>query len=85
MLKNGFVREHFLPRLWRSDGNCLVANRVLKCHAVGMKGDAAIWVGTGGSVFQIAFYRASHVGKLASNLVMPSGVEYDFKQVVSTC
>lgn len=85
MLKNGFGRKHLLPWLGRSDGNRLVADRVLKCHTVGMKGDAAIGVGTGGTVFQIAFYRASHVGKLASNLVMPSGVEYDFKQVVSTC
>ena len=51
--------------------------------AVGVKADAAVGVGTGCPILEVAFDRAAHMRELAADLVMPSGEEFDFEQMVA--
>ena len=65
------------------DGNHLLADRVLESEGPGMQADATVRVGTGKTVFQVSFDGATDFGKLATDLVVPSGVEDDFQQIIS--
>ncbi|OPZ11050.1 MAG: hypothetical protein BWZ06_01789 [Bacteroidetes bacterium ADurb.BinA261] len=48
----------------------------------GMQTDAAIGIGTFGSIFQIAFDGATNFCQLATNLMMTAGLEINFKQKI---
>lgn len=48
-----------------------------------MEADAAIPVGTRGSVFQVTFDDASHSCQLTSDLVVSAGQQLDFQQMIS--
>ena len=48
-----------------------------------MQADASVRIGAWSSVFQVALDRASDIGKLAANLVVPSCQQFDFYKVIS--
>jgi hypothetical protein len=51
-----------------------------KFYLPGVKADATIRIGTGSTVFEVAFYHASHSGELAPDLVMASRKQPDFNK-----
>jgi hypothetical protein len=57
-------------------------NRVDKFDAVGMKAYPAVFVCARKTIFYISFDRATDFCQLTANLVMPSGLQVDFQQVV---
>ena len=48
----------------------------------GMQADAAVRIRTGKTVFQVAFDRASHLGKLATDLVMTACLQVYSQQII---
>lgn len=63
--------------------NTFMANRMFYGQVARMKGDAPVGIASWGAIFQITFYGASHLGQLASYLVVPSSVETDLQEVIS--
>ena len=47
-----------------------------------VQGNAAVRIGTGGSIFQIAFDDAAQIGQLAADLVVSAGQQVDFDEEV---
>jgi hypothetical protein len=41
-------------------------------------------VGTGGTIFEVAFDGTPHVGQLATDLMVATGVELYFEQIVAS-
>ena len=60
----------------------LLRNRMHERDGAGMQTDAAIGIGTFGSIFQIAFDGATNFCQLATNLMMTAGLEINFKQKI---
>ena len=50
---------------------------------MGLEADAAVRIGAGRAVFQVALDGAADMGELATDLVMPAGQEPDGEQVVT--
>ena len=51
----------------------------------GQEAYAAVRVGAFGSVLEIPFDGAAHVGQLAADLVVPAGVQFHFQQEIAVC
>ena len=41
----------------------------------GMQANASVWIATWGTIFQVAFYGASHLGQLTPNLVVAARMQ----------
>ena len=54
-------------------------------YVTGVEGNAAVWVGAGGAVFEVSFYYAPYCRELGPYLVMATGEEFNFQQEVSFC
>ena len=52
-------------------------------YPVGVEGYSSVGIGAGCTVFKVTLDRAAHCGKLAADLVMPSGEKLDFDQGVA--
>ena len=50
--------------------------------AIGVQTDSSIGIRTRGAIFEVALNYASHIRKLAANLVMPSGKKGYGKQII---
>lgn len=50
--------------------------------AVGMQTDSGIGIRTRGAIFEVALYYASHIRKLAANLMVTSCKKFDGKQII---
>lgn len=50
--------------------------------AIGMQTDSSIGIRTRSAIFEVALYYASHIRKLAANLMMPSGKKGYGKQII---
>jgi len=48
-----------------------------------MQTDATVGIGAGETVFQVSFYRTTHFCQLTTNLMMTTGFEMYFEQIVS--
>ena len=59
----------------RSQPDHFLRHRVNELYRPGMQTDTAIRVGTWRAIFQITFNGTSHLGQLATNLMMPSGFQ----------
>ena len=64
----------------RNDVHLVLADGVDKFYFPGVKADATVRIGTGSTVFEVAFYHASNPGKLAPDLVLTSRKQPDFHQ-----
>ena len=55
--------------------------------ATGMQADASVRIRAPRAIFQIALNGASYLSQLATNLMMPSGLEVNFQQIIiiGTC
>ena len=73
-----------MPRSGSRNGDGLVAYRMVKLESEGMQGDAAVGVGTGGIIFEVAFDGTPQVGQLATDLMVATGVELYFEQIVAS-
>lgn len=68
---------------WHRGGDCHLRFqcRVLEGDFVGMEAYRGIGVGTGITVFQVAFDGASNMSQLASNLMMTTCKQIYFKKI----
>ena len=66
-----------------SDSDGFMPHRMVKHNLISMERDAAIGVGAWGSILEISFDGAAHVGKLAPDLVMTTRVELNFEQMIA--
>ena len=66
----------------RHDADVLVADRVLELDHARVEVDAPTLVAALGAIFEVALYYASHIRKLATNLMVTSCKKFDGKQII---
>ena len=69
-------------RCRRRNTNRLFANRVNKRNPACMQAYSSVRIAALGAVFQITFDRASYRRQLATDLMVPTGLQIDFQERV---
>ncbi len=76
-------RENIHFRIRGQHFHLLFFNRMNKGDATGMQTDAPVWIAPPGPIFPVPLYNTANTGQLGPDLVMTSGLQLDFKQVIT--
>ena len=81
------VLSEFRPGGWNGsfDGERFLLYRMCECYSSGVEGNASVRVGTRRAIFEVTLYRAAHIGKLASYLMVAACKQLYFKQEIPLC